>query len=61
MINTVRVWTRLPMRRFFVAIEKQERRGQRHANEAPPKVGFIESFFKMWEAQMELVVRNLSD
>ena len=61
MINTVRPWTRLPSRRFFVAIDREERNDRRHANDAQPKVGFFESFFRMWETQMDLVVRNLND
>jgi hypothetical protein len=61
MTNTVRTWTRLPVRRFFVAVEREERTDRRHAKDAQPKVGFLESFYKMWETHMELVVRNLND
>jgi len=59
MINTVRIWTRKPARPFFAAIENEEK--PRRSKETSPKVGFFSSFFKMWENQADLVIRNLND
>lgn len=59
MINTVRIWTRKPARPFFAAIEREEKPAQR--KEVVPREGFFTSFFKMWENQANLVIRNLND
>lgn len=59
MINTVRIWTRKPARSFFTAFEKEGKSPVR--KEAKPREGFFESFFKMWESQAEMVVRNLKE
>ena len=59
MINTVRIWTRKPARPFFAAIESEET--PRQSKEAAPKVGFFTSFFKMWENQADLVIRNMNE
>jgi len=29
--------------------------------EAKPRVGFFESFYRMWETQADLVVRNINN
>ena len=59
MINSVRIWTRKPARPFFAAIEKEEKSAPR--KEASEREGFFQSFFKMWENQANLVIRNLND
>lgn len=59
MINTVRIWTRKPARSFFAAIEREEKIAP--LEEVVEREGFFQSFFKMWENQANLVVRNLND
>lgn len=59
MINTVRIWTRKPARPFFAAIEREEKTAPR--KEVVEREGFFQCFFKMWENQANLVIRNLND
>ena len=59
MINTVRIWTRKPARPFFAAIEKEEKSAER--KEVAKREGFFEGFFKMWESQANMAIRNMRD
>lgn len=59
MINTVRLWTRKPSRSYVISIEKNENSVPR--KESAKKVGFLEGFFKMWENQADLMIRNMND
>ena len=59
MINTVRTWTRKPSRVSQAAMNQTEQ-SRETVREAKPRVGFFESFFRMWETQADLVVRNIN-
>jgi len=38
----------------------QTEQSRETVREAKPRVGFFESFFRMWETQADLVVRNIN-
>lgn len=59
MINSVRIWTRKPAQAITAAVEKEEKGAPR--KEANKRVGFFESYFRMWENQADMVIRNLND
>ena len=59
MINVVRTWTRKPSAVSQTAMNRTKPAGVTQ-KEAKPRIGFFESFYRMWETQADLVVRNIN-